>query len=227
MKNLNLEALLALKESIDTGKVIQSKKICETLSTIVSDDFYERMSRLTEIKEYIESRIQGITVEVSGGYKVKDAEEPDGFNYKEIEVKTFKNNDRCAYSLMKFDGFYIGEMNTATLVYENYLQTMIEQSGVIENHTVSIWENVIRDLMVKNYLFDCEYRVEDNEVFLLVDDGIELIIEDIEKEVIGVLEVKTNKNDELGSLVILCNNKNVLITEDGYYVDSSNLKLVL
>lgn len=227
MKNLNLEALLALKESVDTGKVIQSKKICKTASTFVSDDFFERMAKLTQIKEYIESRIQGITVEVSGGYTVKVDEEHDYLKYKEIEVKTFKNNDRCTYSLMKFDGFYMGERNTATLVYENYLQNMIEQSNAIENYTISIWENIINNLMHVMYLFDCDYRVENNEVFLITDGGTELIIEDIAKEVIGALSIKINDNEEADSLIIICNNKNVLITEDGYYVDSSNLKLVL
>lgn len=144
MININIEKLIALKNAVDAGELSQKVDVQNTHSFVV-EDYYERRKRLEDIKDYMESRIQGITVKVSGGYNKPDENEPDGMKYDSIIITTYKNDDKQSFNRIKMDGFYMAEPNTARLVYDTYLDFIVSGNEHIEHGTITFWESAIAD----------------------------------------------------------------------------------
>lgn len=217
MKSFTIESLVALKKAVDSGEVSQKVDVQNTHSFVV-EDYYEKRKKLENIKEYMESRIQGITVEVTGGYNKPDEEEPDGMKYDPITITTYKNDDKQSFSRIKMDGFYMTEPNTARLVYDTYLDFIVSGNEHIEHGTISFWESVIVDVLNDMYFGECVFTGVGNELCQFKDNQMYTIIPDISKEVEGAITVFLPEEDEL-SLVIICRNMNVLISGDYFYID--------
>lgn len=183
-----------------------------------SNNYYENHGKLMEIKDYIESHMYGITVQVSGGEKIHSDNED--YNRRPIVIRTFKHNDPYTYNKVKIDGIFMDERDGAMRVYDNYIGFFIEGSKFIETGTISLWESFITQWLDDNYFNEQGYYCSDNQLFKFSDEGCELIIADVAKEVIGVVETKIDSVDlEYDmDLVIICHNKQILIGYEKYYV---------
>lgn len=182
------------------------------------NDYYENHGKLMEIKDYIESHMHGITVKVSGGEKIHSDEE--GYNRRPIVIRTFKHNEPYTYNVVKIDGIFMDERDGAMKAYDNYIGFFIEGSKFIKTGTVSLWEGFIEKWLDYNNFHEQGYYCSDNQLFKLSDGGCELIIADIAKDVVGASEIKLD-SDNLEydmDLVVLCRDKQVLISYKKYYV---------
>lgn len=183
------------------------------------NNYFENHGKLMEIKDYIESHIHGITVQISGGEKILSDEE--GFcDRRPISIRTFKHNEPYVYSEVKIDGIFMDERDGAMRVYDRYISFFIESSEFIKTGTVSLWEDFIEKWLDNNNFREQGYYCSNNQLFKLFDDRCELIIADVAKDVIGAIEIKID-SDNLEydmDLVILCHDKQVLIGYEKYYV---------
>lgn len=183
------------------------------------NNYYENHGKLMEIKDYIESHVHGITVQVSGGEKIL-LDENECYNRRPIIIRTFKHNNPYTYNEVKIDGIFMDERDGAMRVYDNYIGFFIEGSNYIKTGTVSLWEHFILQWLDDNNFHEQGYYCSDNQLFKLSDEGCELIIADVVKEVSGVSEIKIDSDDlEYDmDLVVICHDKQVLIGYKDYYI---------
>lgn len=183
------------------------------------NSYYENHGKLMEIKDYIESHMHGVTVYVSGGQRIH-SDEDERYNRRPIIIRTFKNNEPYTYNEVKIDGVFMDEKDVAMRVYDNYIGFFIEGSKYIKTGTVSLWEHFIEQWLDDNNFHEQGFYCSDNQLFKLSDEGCELIIADVVKEVSGVSEIKID-SDNLEydmDLVVLCHDKQVLIGYKYYYI---------
>lgn len=218
MVGVNIDRLVELKKSVDSGAKSQKVDVQKTNSFVV-EDFCERRKKFEDIKDFLESRIQGITVEVSGGYNKPDEDEPDGMKYDPIIITTYKNDDKKTFSRIKMDGFYMTEPNTARLVYDTYLDFIVSGNEHIERGIISFWNSVITDALNDTCLSECGFTADGNALCQFKSDQMFTIIEDIDKEVEGVI-ITYLPGEEDPSMVIICKDINVLLSDDSYYFDA-------
>ncbi|MDF2820207.1 MAG: hypothetical protein K0R15_648 [Clostridiales bacterium] len=220
MKNLNMESLLKLKRDVDAGKVLQKVDV-QNVQSFVVENYSERRKKLEDIKDCLENNIQGIVVEVSGGYNKPDDNEPDGMKYDPIIITTHKIDDKRFFSRIKMDGFYMEEPNTARLVYNTYLDFIVSGNEHIERGIISFWNSVITDALNETCLSECGFTVSSNSLCQFIDGQMFTIIENIDKEVEGAITIFL-PNEEEPSLVIVCKDRTILLSDDNFYIDASN-----
>lgn len=183
------------------------------------NNYYENHGKLMEIKDYIESHMYGITVHVSGGERIH-SDEDECYNRRPIVIRTFKHNNPYTYNEVKIDGIFMDERDGAMRVYDNYIGFFIEGSKYIKTGIISLWEHFISKWLDDNNFHEQGYYCSDNQFFKLSDEGCELIIADVVKEVSGVSEIKIDSDDlEYDmDLVVICHDKQVLIGYKDYYI---------
>lgn len=216
------ESLREYVEKVNCGLINQEVNV-ENVNTDYKlspeNNYYENHGKLMEIKDYIESHMHGITVQISGGEKILSDEE--GFcNRRPINIRTFKHNEPYVYSEVKIDGVLLDERDGAMRVYDNYIGFFIEGSNHIKTGTVSLWEQFITQWLDDNNFHEQGYYCSDNQLFKLSDESYELIIADIARDVIGASEVKMDADnlDYDMDLVVICHDKQVLISYENYHV---------
>lgn len=208
-------------EKVDRGLIDQKINLVENdmdYKIHPDNSYYENHGKLMEIKDYIESHMHGITVHVSGGEKIHS--DGEDYNRRPIVIRTFKHNNPYTYNEVKIDGIFMDERDGAMRVYDNYIGFFIEGSKFIKTGTVSLWEHFISQWLDDNNFHEQGYYCSDNQLFKLSDEGCELIIADVAKEVNGVSEIKID-SDDLESdmdLVVICHDKQVLIGYKDYYI---------
>lgn len=252
------EKLREYVEKVDGGLIDQKNSHVENdvdFKIHPDNNYYENHGKLMEIKDYIESHIHGITVQVSGGEKIYSKEkihneaynqvssallelvfgkqrvaasetlhslndENECYNRRPIVIRTFKHNNPYTYNEVKIDGIFMDERDGAMRVYDNYIGFFIEGSKYIKAGTVSLWEHFISQWLDDNNFHEQGYYCSDNQLFKLSDEGCELIIADVVKEVSGVSEIKIDSDDlEYDmDLVVICHDKQVLIGYKDYYI---------
>lgn len=205
---------------VDSGLIDQKVNIVEngTDYTLHPDnDYYENHGKLSEMKDYIESHMHGITVLVSGGEKIL-SDEDECYNRRPIIIRTFKHSGPYTYNEVKIDGIFMDERDGAMRVYDKYIGFFIEGIEFIKTGTVSLWENFIEKWLDNNNFHEQGYYCSDNQLFKFTDARCELIIADVETDVIGASELDSDNLDYDMDLVILCHDKQVLIGYENYYV---------
>lgn len=209
-------------KKVDSGLIDQKVNVVENdmdYKLHPDNDYYENHGKLMEIKDYIESHVHGITVQVSGGEKIF-ADEEECYNRKPIIIRGFKHSEPYTYNEVKIDGIFMDERDGAIRVYDSYISFFIENSEFIKTGTVSLWEDFIEKWLNNNNFHEQGYYCSNNQLFKLFDDRCELIIADVAKDVIGATEIKID-SDNLEydmDLVILCHDKQILIGYEKYYV---------
>lgn len=216
------EKLRKYVEKVDSGLIDQKVYLVKNdvdCKLHPGNDYYENHGKLMEIKDYIESHMHGITVQVSGGEKILSNEE-ECYSRRPIIIRASKHNDPYTYNEVKIDGIFMDERDGAIRVYDNYIGFFIEGSKFIKNGTISLWEYFIAQWLDNNNFQEQGYYCSDNQLIKLSDEGCELIIADVEKDVIGVSEIKLDsENLEYDmDLVVLCHSKQVLIGYKDYYI---------
>jgi hypothetical protein len=217
MINVNIEKLVALKKAVDSGEISQKVEIQNTNSVVI-ENYSEIRRKLDSIKDYIESRIHGITVEVSGGLNKKDKNEPDGMKYDPIILTTYKKDEPRSFSKMKLDGFYLTEPNGAKMAYDTYLDFIVSGNKYVEYGTISLWESVCMDILNNTCLTECGFDVNDNSLCLFKDEKVYTIISNLGDEVEGIVTISLPDEDD-PSMVIICKDRNVLLSDDCFYID--------
>lgn len=209
-------------KSVDAGLVEQKVTYASSKPDYQlhpENNYYENYGKHMEIKDYIESHVHGIAVNVSGGEKVL-AKEPDSYKRRPIIIRTFKINDPYAYNEVKIDGIFMDERDCPMRVYDGYIGFFVEGSQYITTGTVSMWEQTIKKWMDDNFFSEFGYYCSDNQVFKFSEDECEIIVPDITREVIGVSEIKIEpENMEYDSdFIILCRDKQILLRCENYYI---------
>lgn len=207
-------------EKVDSGLIDQKVNIVENATDYTlhpGNDFYENHGKLMEIKDYIESHIHGITVQVSGGEKILSDEE-EGYNRRPIIIRSIKHSDPYTYNEVKIDGIFMDERDGAMRVYDNYIGFFSEGSSFIKTGTISLWEGFIEKWLDNNNFHEQGYYCSNNQLFKLTDNRYELIIDDVETDVIGACELVTDNLEYDFDLVVICHDKQVLIGYENYYV---------
>ncbi|MDD3172935.1 MAG: hypothetical protein PHF63_04640 [Herbinix sp.] len=218
MINVNIEKLVEIKNAVDSSELSQKVEVQNAHSFVV-EGYCERRKKLEDIKDYIESSIKGISVDVSGGYNKPDADEPDGMKYDPIIITTYKNDDKKTFSRIKMDGFYMTGPNTARLVYDTYLDFIVSGNEHIEHGMISFGESVIADALDSTCLSECGFTADGNSLCQFKEEKVYTIITDISKEVEGVIIVFLQGEDD-PSLVVVCKGKNILLFNDCFYIDA-------
>lgn len=216
------EELMDYAEKVDSGEIIQGavKKPYPVSMISPENNYMDNQEKRTEIKNYIESRIQGITVEVTGGEKlIRGQSDEYSLKRRPLKVRTFKNNEPYDYNEMEFYGC-LDERNYASLVYDNYLDFLISNKH-IKTGRISKWEHIISEWINDNCYYEFGYYCDDNQLYRISEDEncYEIIIQDIEREAEGMAE--TSIQGESGAedaLVIICADKQVLLGYDRYYI---------
>lgn len=207
---------------VDSGVIEQKINIVENKTDYTlhpGNDYYENRGKLMEMKDYIESHMHGITVQVSGGEKILSDEE-ECYSRRPIIIRSFKHNSPYTYNEVKINGVFMDERDCSMRVYDDYVDFFIKGSPSVKTGTVSLWEGFIERWLDNNNFHEQGYYCSDNQLFKFTDDRCELIIADVEKDVIGAAEIKFDP-DNLEydmDLVVLCHDKRVLIGYENYYV---------
>lgn len=204
-------------QKVDKGLMTQEIKAEPYTSMTLSpeNNTLENLVKYTEIKDYIKSHIQGITVYVTGGQKILSKKE-HGVERNPIIIRTFKSCNPYEYSEIEIDGIYMDEKNCVSMIYDDYIGFFINNSQQIQIGRLSEWEHFIDQWLSNNYFYESGYLCEGNQVFKINEEKecYEIIISDIAQEVTGV--VINSIGDEL-ALIIICNDKQILIEYDNYY----------
>lgn len=213
------EKLMGYVKRVDDGDIVQKvdkKPYGENLLS-PDNDYFDNQRKRLEIKNYIESRIHGITVEVTGGEKLIPKE--DKATRNPIKIRTFKNNEPYSYNEMLIYGC-LEEINYADMVYNQYLENFINNKNM-KTGKISTWEHIIAEWMEENYYPECGYCCDNNSLYKMNDKEqcTETIIADIEAEVEGIVVTNYNWYEEIEeALVIICAEKQVLIAYQEYYI---------
>lgn len=227
MININLERLENLKEmaELTTYKVPTGVEVYDTKSKVLDyNEAYRRRKKIERIKNYIESRIEGIEVTVSGGQVIEGSED-----YLEIEGKKYLNS--IDYAPLKIVTRRTGEANTMHQIslsgcifdsdeyeiYDEYLNHLIRGEKV-EPIYISNTEIYLSNMIEEEvYLSECGYMCKDNQLVLFKDEKAYVIISDVVTEVQGIIKVAIP--DE--SIVVVCNDRTILLTDEWFYVDKN------
>lgn len=209
----------AVKEGT-VEQVITVRNSNSSVKLSPDNNYHENYGKYMEIKNYIESHMHGVTVKVNGGEKILPEYGDEGYSRRPIVIRTFKSNEPYEYNEVKFDGIYMDEKDCAMRVYDNYIGFFIEGSKYITNGKVSLWENFISRWISDNNFTDEYYYCEDNQLFKVNEAACEIIVADVAKEVIGVVEIDISDIDSEcdNGLVILCRDKQILLGYENYYV---------
>lgn len=209
----------AVKEGT-VEQVITVRNSNSSVKLSPENNYHENYGKYMEIKNYIESHMHGVTVKVNGGEKITPEYGDEGYSRRPIVIRTFKNNEPYEYNEVKFDGIYMDEKDCAMRVYDNYIGFFIEGSKYITNGIVSLWEHFISRWISANNFTDEYYYCEDNQLFKFNEAACEIIVADVAKEVIGVVEIDISDIDSQcdNGLVILCRDKQILLGYENYYV---------
>lgn len=209
----------AVKEGT-VEQVITVRNSNSSVKLSPENNYHENYGKYMEIKNYIESHMHGVTVKVNGGEKIPPEYGDEGYSRRPIVIRTFKNNEPYEYNEVKFDGIYMDEKDCAMRVFDNYIGFFIEGSKYIINGKVSLWENFISRWICDNNFTDEYYYCEDNQLFKFNEAACEIIVADVAKEVIGVVEIDISDIDSEcdNGLVIFCRDKQILLGYENYYV---------
>ena len=137
-------------------------------------------------------------------------------DFEPLVIESYKHNQKENYNKIKLDGVLLDEHPST--VFNEYLDILVSDPEKIEKCHKSMWEIALNDALGKTYLCEGGFVVSDNQLLLFRDDKMHTVIRDIKAKVQGVIIITlSGEIDE--SIVVVCNDEVVLISEDFYYVD--------
>lgn len=220
MKQLNLEALLKIKEKVDAGEL---KQVCDVQDTTeVEVDYNERSSRnerYIRTKMYIEAHMHGVEVFLRGG-EVKYQEPDNNYtDYKSLVITCFKIGDKNNYTEVKVDGCELYNNVYESNIYDSFIRQLFK--GNVKQGYISTTEIYLEELIEDICLSEAGFMAEDNQLMLWKNGKVYNIISNIKDEVQGVMKITLPyERDE--SIIIFCKDKTIMLSDDNFYFDSEN-----
>lgn len=211
MKIVDIKRLVELREiaAVSSMKMVE---VADTKTVVVDhDESADRNERYASIKNYIETHMQGIEVFVSGGeVTYPNKENP-------IVIRTYRTGVKETYTKVTLAA-NIYTNNYESKIYESYVRSLLDNDCVTQKF-ISYMEIFLGDMLDETCYTECGFTVYDNMLLLFKDEKVYTIVEDIAKEVQGVVQVAL-PGDRDNSILIVCGNRDILLSDDKFYIDT-------
>ena len=216
MKIVNMDRLVKLRKDTEFSSM-GMVEVAETKTTEVDhDESADRRERYMNIKDYIESHMQGIEVFVSGGEVTYI--HPENFYKKEkpVVITTYRTGVKNTYTNVTLAAS-IYDDNYESKIYDSYIHSLLDNDCVVQKFVSNI-EIFLEDTLYETCFTECGFNVHDNKLLLFKNEKVYTVIEDIAKDVQGIVQVFL-PDDRDCSLLIVCDNRDILLSDDNFYID--------